>query len=203
MPQITAITTQKHDATRCNIDLDGRFFCGMKTVTVMEHRLKVGSVVTAEELARIQLESEKQTALDKALTHITASMKTEKEIGDYLRRKGYLPDVCDFVIEKMRSYGFSDDAEYARAYAENAAKRKGARLIVSELRRKGIAEDIAERAVEGLESGESARAVLEKYLRGKDRSERKVMQGAYRYLLSKGFDYDTARAALEGLGEDE
>ena len=44
--QITAITPQKHDPDRCNIEVDGRFFCGMQLFTVMERRLKVGSAVT-------------------------------------------------------------------------------------------------------------------------------------------------------------
>ena len=50
---ITAITPQKHDASRCNIEVDGRFFCGMQLLTVMEHRLKAGSVVTEEELSAL------------------------------------------------------------------------------------------------------------------------------------------------------
>ena len=117
MPEITAITPQKKDKTRCNVEIDGRFYCGMKLVTVMQSRLKVGMSIALEELAHIQLESEKQTALDKALHHITASMKPEKEIRDFLTKKGYLKDVCDYVIEKMKGYGFLDDGAYAKAYA--------------------------------------------------------------------------------------
>ena len=44
--EITAITPQKHDPKQCNIEVDGRFFCGMQLLTVMEHRLKVGTAVT-------------------------------------------------------------------------------------------------------------------------------------------------------------
>ena len=98
--EITAITPQKHDPKRCNIEVDGRFFCGMQLITVLEHRLKAGTVVSEEELSLLQLEGEKQTALDKALTHISASMKTEREIRDFLRRKGYLQDVSDYVVER-------------------------------------------------------------------------------------------------------
>ena len=58
--EITAITPQKHDAARCNIEVDGRFFCGMQLLTVMEHRLKVGSIVTEEELSQLQLAGERQ-----------------------------------------------------------------------------------------------------------------------------------------------
>ena len=202
--EITAITPQKHDAKRCNIEVDGRFFCGMQLLTVMEHRLKVGSIVTEEELSALQLEGEKQTALDKALTHISASMKTEKDVRDFLRRKGYLQEVSDYVVEKMKGYGYLDDEAYARAYAESAGKRKGSRLIRMELKRKGVPESALAALPERDERGAAAE-VLQKYLRGKEQDV-KTLRKAYAHLLSKGFDHDTARAALEemrGAWEEE
>ena len=200
--EITAITPQKHDAARCNIEVDGRFFCGMQLLTVMEHRLKVGSIVTEEELSQLQLAGERQTALDKALTHISASMKTERDIRDFLRRKGYLQDVADYVVGKMKGYGYLDDEAYARAYAESAGKRKGGRLIRMELKRKGVSDQaIAAALSEGADEGAAAKAALEKYLRGKKPDE-KTLRKAYAHLMSRGFDYDTARSALAGLRSD-
>ena len=204
MSEITAITPQKKDKTRCNIEIDGRFYCGMKLVTVMQNRLKVGSEVTAERLSEIQLESEKETALDKALSHITATMKTEREIRDFLKKKGYLEDVQEYVVEKMREYHFLDDAAYARAYAESAVKKKGARWIAAELKKKGVADEMIETALSGLEGeDDAAKNALKRYLRGKDVTDKKVLQKAYANLLSKGFDYETARRALESLGEED
>lgn len=203
MAVITGITPQVKDKTRCNIEVDGRFYCGMKLETVMQNRLKAGLTVSLEELSRIQLESEKTTALDKALTHITASMKTEREIRDYLKKKGYLADVCDYVVEKMKGYGFLDDGQYARAYAESAGKKKGRRLIAAELRRKGVDDGHIERALEDLTGErESAERLLAKYMRGKE-TDRKTLSKAYSYLLGKGYDYDTAKSALEAFGSTE
>ncbi|MDE6058500.1 MAG: RecX family transcriptional regulator [Clostridia bacterium] len=201
--EITAITPQKKDKSRCNIEVDGRFYCGMKLETVMQNRLKAGDIVTGEQLSAMQLQSEKQTALDKALTHITVSMKTEKEIRDFLSRKGYLQDVSDFVVDKMKEYGYLDDALYAQQYTENAAKRKGARLIAMELKRRGVDDETAREAVSNIEnSEESARRVLEKYMRSKE-VNRETLKKAYAHLISKGFDYDTARSALKSLGEED
>ena len=168
MAEITGITPQIRDKERCNIEVDGRFFCGMKLETVVKHRLKVGVAVSEEELSRLQLESEKLTALDKALTYITASMKTERDIRTYLRKKGYLEDVSDYVVEKMRSYGYLDDDAYARAYIDHAGKKKGSRLIQMELRQKGVPDEAIEEALQGFSGEEeSALEVLRKYLRGK------------------------------------
>lgn len=200
MAEITAITPQVKDKTRCNIEVDGRFYCGMKLETVIKNRLKAGATVSCEELSQLQLESEKTTALDKALTHITASMKTEKELRAYLAKKGYLQDVSDYVVEKMKEYGFLDDEAYARAYAESAGKKKGRRLIASELRRKGVSDEEVEGALAGLTNEtESAKNVLVKYMRGKS-CDKKTLYKAYSYLIGKGYDYDTARAALEEYG---
>ena len=203
MAEITAITPQKKDKTRCNIEVDGRFFCGMKLETVMQNRLKAGMTIEADELSRMQLESEKLTALDKALTHISVSMKTEREIRTFLKRKGYLQDVSDYVVEKMKGYGYVNDEAYSSAYAESAAKRKGSRLIRCELRNKGVDEQAIDTALSCLgDETESAKRCLEKYMRGKS-ADRETLQKAYRNLLSKGFDYDTAKAALESLKDDE
>lgn len=200
---ITAIAPQVKDKTRCNIEIDGRFFCGMKLETVMRARLKAGMAVTEEELTALQLESEKDAALDKALTHLSATMKTEREMRDFLQRKGYLPEVCAYVIDKLKEHRFLDDGAYARSYAESVKNRKGKRLIAAELKRKGLGEaDIGE-ALSGLcGEEESAKAVLEKYLRGKP-FDQKTLKRAYAYLIGKGFDHETARSALFSLGGEE
>ena len=203
MSEITAITPQKKDKLRCNIEVDGRFYCGMKLETVMQHRLKVGASVTPDFLAQIQLESEKGTALDKALTHISASMKTEREVRAYLARKGYLADVSEYVIGRMKELAFLDDALYARMYVESAGKRKGERIIEMELRRKGVAQEDISAALETLTNKEeTAKTVLNKYLRGKE-LDKNTFRKAYAHLISKGFDYDTARAALQGLQDED
>ena len=201
--EITAITPQKKDKTRCNLYADGRFLCGMKLETVMRYRLKAGDAVTEEQLSRMQLESEKMSALDKALSFISLSMKTERQIREHLRRKGYLPDVCDHVVGKMREYGYLDDVAYARAYAESAGKKKGSRLIAAELRKKGVGEEAVEAALSSITGeAESARKVLEKYMRGKQADGSGLRKG-YAYLISKGYDHDTAREALRAYGETD
>ena len=206
MNEITAITPQIKDKTRCNIYIDGRFYCGLALETTIKNRLKVGQTVMPERLAEIQLDSEKAAAFDKALTHLSATRKTEKQIREFLSSKGYLSAVVEYVVEKLRSYAFLDDGAYAEAYVEQAAKRKGARLIRMELKNKGISESEIDGALDMLDSQTELRTavgILEKYTRGKG-SDRETQQKAYRYLIGKGYDYDTAKAALNVLyGDDE
>ncbi len=204
MKEITAITAQAKDKRRCNIYVDGRFCCGLTAETVVKNRLKVGQSVTEEGLARLQLESEKNTAFDKALTHLSATRKTEKQIRDFLTKKGYLPVVCDYVVEKLREYRFVNDGEYAEAYAESAIKRKGGRLIRMELRGKGVPDEAIDEALGGIGEDaeiETAKAVFEKYMRGKSQ-DRQTLQKAYRYLLGKGFSGDTVKEVFAAVREE-
>jgi regulatory protein len=171
--------------------------------TVVKNRLKIGQIITEEKLADIQLESEKNTALDKALTHISTTMKTEKQIREFLSKKGYLPTVVDYVIEKMRSYNYLNDGAYAEAYVESVAKRKGRRLIKMELRSKGISEMEIDGALDNLDEEQelaTASGILEKYMRNKV-ADVATLQKAYRYLVGKGFSYEVAKAALKNYGD--
>ncbi len=203
MNEITAITPQVKDKTRCSIYIDGRFFCGLTLETAVKNRLKVGQSIAPERLEEIQLESEKNTAFDKALTHLSATRKTEKQIRDFLTKKGYLPVVCDFVVDKLRAYDFINDADYAKAYAESAVKKKGGRLIRMELKNKGLSEETIDGALDAQEEGAELGAATElakKYMRGKP-WDKPTLQKAYRYLMGKGFDYDVIKEALSALGE--
>ncbi len=202
MAVITSLTPQKRDKTRCNVEVDGRFFCGMELATVLQNGLNAGMEIAPETLAAIQLESERATALDKALGHISARMKTEREVRSFLEKKGYLAEVCESVIARMKELGFLDDGAYARLYAESAAKRKGTRLIAAELRAKGVSDEAIGEALGDVQGGEeAAKEILRKYLRGKEADEA-TLRRAYARLIAKGFDYDTARAALRSLGEE-
>ena len=203
MNEITAITPQTKDKTRCNIFIDGKFYCGLSLETAVKKRLKVGQVIVPRYLAKLQMECEKQKALDKALTYVSASRKTEKQVRDFLRKKGYLSIVCDYVIAKMREYNFLNDAEYAEAYVESVSKKKGGRLIRLELKRKGLEEADVDTAMETLDEEteiETAKKILDKYMRGKN-SDRETLYKAFRYLMGKGFEYEIAKSALSAFGE--
>ena len=205
MNEITAILPQVKDKRRCNIYIDGRFCCGLTLEATVKNRLKVGQIVTEEKLAEIQLESEKNTAFDKALTHLSATRKTEKQIRTFLAGKGYLPVVVDYAVEKLRGYDFLNDGEYADAYVESVSARKGGRLIRMELKGKGVSDEEIERALSEREEGaeeDAAKAILTKYMRNKP-FDKETLSKAYRYLMGKGFDYETAKAALASLGEWE
>lgn len=200
MPEITSVETQKKDKTRCSIYIDGAFYCGIKLEVAVKYRLKAGMHIEKSELDAIQLETEKSQAVDKAMTHLSASMKTQKQMRDFLGKKGYSPAVCDYVLEKLRYYNLIDDVQYCRAYI-NGARGKGKRALQAELIKRGADRRAIDNALGDFEEdcGE-ALLVLQKYMRGKENSRENILKG-YKYLLSKGFGYDTAKSAAQAFGE--
>ena len=203
MNEITSITPQIKDKRRCNIYIDGRFCCGLTLEATVKNRLKVGAVVSPNRLAEIQLESEKNTAMDKALHFISATRKTQEQVRKYLQEKGYLSAVVDYVLEKLNGYDFLNDAEYAKDYVGQAAHKKGVRLIKMQLKAKGLAQDDIDGALTAIQPNaqeDAAKSILQKYMRNKT-ADRETLAKAFKYLLSKGFEYDVARGALTAFGE--
>ena len=201
MSTITSIEPQVKDKTRCSIFIDGRFYCGIKLEVAVKYRLKAGMVIDKAQLDIIQLETEKAQAVDKALTHISASPKTRKQIRDFLIKKGYVDAVIDYVFERLDYYGYADDRQYCKMYVESVSG-KSKRAIEVELLKRGIDRDVIEEELSDLsDDEEEVLTLLKKYLKGKELSKENVYKGC-RYLISKGYDYDTVKAASERVDED-
>ena len=202
MAEITSIEPQKKDAKRCNVYIDGRFYCGIKLEVAVKYHLKAGMQIEKSMLDEIQLETEKSQALDKAMTHLSATMKTRKQMTDFLAKKGYTEAVQDYVLERLEYYKFIDDYAYCRAYV-NSVEGKGKRALEADLIKRGAdRRAIEEVLVEVEEDDGEALKILEKYMRGKEFSKENLYK-AFKYLISKGFGYDTAKSALSKLGGDD
>ncbi len=202
MSEITSIEPQVKDKNRCSVYVDGVFYCGIKLEVAIKYRLKAGMHIEKQKLDEIQLETEKSQALDKAMTHLSASMKTVKQMRDFLAKKGYTEAVINYVLERLEYHKFVDDYAYCRAYVQSVSG-KGKRALGVDLIKRGADKNAIGSALDEIEeSGEEASLILEKYLRGKS-VDRQTLYKGFKYLLSKGYGYDTAKTALERYGLDE
>ena len=202
MKTITDLKPQAKNKKRVSVYLDGAYYCGLDLATAVKNRLKIGSVIDEQKIIEIQMESELQSCFDYAITLISATVKTEREIAERLVRKGYLPEICKSAVEKLKSYGYIDDGDYAKRFVSSHSKTKGKRLIGLQLRQKGVSADEIENALSSIENqSETAKKVAEKYLKNKQ-IDSKILQKCYKYLLSKGFDYDDAKSAISAYSEE-
>ncbi len=202
MKTITDLKPQVKNKGRISVYLNGSYYCGLDLATAVKYRLKIGQEIEENSLVEIQRSSELQACFDSALNLITTTIKTEKEITDRLVKKGYLLEIAKDAVEKLKSYGYIDDFDYANRYVETYKKTQGKRLIALKLKQKGVSHEDAEKAISSVENqGEEAYVLAQKYLKNKALNK-KNLQKCYKYLLSKGFDYDECKFAIEKFDEN-
>ena len=203
MPKITLISIQQNNKSRCNLFV-GEFFSGVSLETVIKNRLKVGQDIDSGKLKELVAESEKEQALSKALTYVTKSLKTKKQVKDYLFRKGYSEDVVWYCIDKLKEYSFIDDREYSKRYIESVSKNQGKRLVEYKLRAKGVKKEDVDFAFDDseIDANQNAKNVAIKYLKNKELSKENLAK-AYKYLIGRGFSYDQADYAIKNFEKED
>ncbi len=203
MAKISQILIQERNKERCNIFIDDEFKFALSLEIVLKYRLKVGMELSDMEIDEITSDSQKVEALNKALTYVSKSLKTKRQVKLYLLRKGYSEQVAYFVIDKLKEYSYVNDVDYARQYIESCSKNQGKKLIAYKLMAKGISKEDIDLAYSmvNVQHKENAKSVLEKYLRNKEITKENLAK-AYRYLLGKGFSYDEIDFALNNFKEN-
>lgn len=197
MPRITDLKIQKNNKARANLYLDGEFAFGVEMFTVMKLGLKIGQDVSEEKLREAVSDSDSSVAFEKAVDYLARGMKTEKQICDYLTKKGYAYEIVSDVVSKLRNYRYVDDRQYAALYVEQNSKNKGERRLKQELQQRGISAAWAEEAAQSDSETEleNASALADKYMKNKS-CDLKNLQRLQRYLLSRGYGYDTVASVL-------
>lgn len=197
MPTVTALEVQKRNKNRVNVYLDGEFYCGMEALSAVKFGLKTGVEVDTDKLQRSVADSETFSAFNKAVDYLSRAPKTEKQITDYLVRKGYDEQIIDNVRDKLRYYKYIDDERYAEMYVEQNSKTKGARRLKQELLAKGISQDKAEQHSTDYASDnyDNACRLAQKYMRNKT-NDLPTLAKLSRYLLSRGYNYDTVNSVV-------
>lgn len=208
MQKITDIQPQKRNKSRVNVYVDGEYVLALELLTVMKLGLKIGTEVTEAQLAEAALDTEQSVALERAMNYIARGRKTSFQLRKYLTDKEYAPAVVNYVMDKMKYYGYIDDKAYAQAYVEQNSQSKGARRVKQELIQRGIklseAEEVSEQERDF--SLDNATRLATRYMRGKD-CDIKTIVKLQRYLVSRGYDFDivnsVVRAYKDKLAVDE
>ena len=165
-------------------------------LTLLKTKLKVGDDINKETLEEYQFEYEKLTAFDKAINLLSRGMKTKKQIMTYLKDKGYMPKVCDYVLDKLIEYKYVDDQTYASCYTKMTSKSKGKRAIAYEMKQKGVSDEIIANCLDEIaDQKEVALSLAQKYIKNKPKDQ-KTKEKLYRHLVGKGFSHEDCFYAL-------
>ena len=137
----------------------------------------------------------------KALSLLTDMDRTEVQLRQKLKQKGYEEDVVEQTIEYVKSFGYIDDAKYARRFVESRKKTKSKQEMTAMLCQKGVNREIVAKALEECYTSEDAveaiRHLAEKkhysFQDSTDKEKKKICE----YLLRKGFYYDDIRQVIQ------
>ncbi len=142
-----------------------------------------------------------QEALDKAVKYLGVRMRSEYEIKQYLRTKGFANEDIAEVLEVLREYKYVDDVAYAGAFIRDRLNFNpcGSKKIYAELRKRGINGDIISQALADNMCAEvEAEAAVKVALKQRTDSKEKLL----RYLLGRGFSYQAAKCGIAGWEEN-
>ena len=193
------------DDKLCRVILDTFDVLELDTFTVSTSPLIEGQDVEDEVLERVVFDSECVRAHKEAIKFLNLRMRTQKQIGDKLKEKGFSEEIIASTVEKLGEWGYTDDAAYAREYIiyRLNGSKKSWRAIFYDLKLEGVDKEIIQSVAGEFDTDETLRAMIvaEKIL-GQRRDEKslKKLQGT---LQRNGFYWDAISYVMSRLGMDE
>ncbi len=199
---VTDLKIQKNNAERCNLYIDGQFYCGINAETAVLFHIKKGMEISRDLLNEMLAHDGYRSALNCALAY--ASRTANKSRYDFEQKLSEYPtETVDSVLLRLEELGYINDA----ALAENIvsyglSKNEGPLLIRQRLMNKHIDKTAADDALDKVSDldfltaakkcGEDAVA---KYGTEDAKSKAKVFAAMQR----RGFTFDMITEALGEL----
>ena len=205
---ISAIEPQRHDPERVSVFLDGAFAFGLHADLVLEHGLYPGLTLDESTVEAILAADEIRRAIATALNALAYRARSEGEIAQRLRQKGYEQTVIDAALERLRGWHYVDDRDFASRWIENRQEHRprSERMLAQELRQKGvdpatIADTIADAGVDEIADARELVRKQRAKLSGLDpETQTRRITG---FLSRRGYSWDVIRRALETDADTE
>ncbi len=205
MQKITSAELQKNNKDRVNIFLDNKFAFGLDISIYHKYNLKKGMELDESFIETILKTEESNKALSYAASLLSKKDRTQKEIIDKMKDKGFDEEVINFVLDKLTEYNYIDDELYCEKYINDKIKlsKYGKNKIMTNLYAKGVSKEIISRKIVEIDNNLEDRKALElaqKKLGSLQKYDRlKIKAKLGNHLVSKGFDYDTVNKVIRQL----
>lgn len=194
MSKITKIEIQKRNKERVNLFLDGEYAFSISAELVYKEGLKVNSEINEEKIKSIAESENYIKCKESALRMIERNFKTEKEVKDKLKLKGYDDDSIENSVRFLKEYNFVNDRAYTKAFINDKLKTMGSQKIKYSLIQKGIAKEVIEEELSDLNKENEKSVALNiakkklSAIKNKENDKYKISGKLYRFLISKGYE---------------
>lgn len=201
MAIVTDIKQNVKNKNKVSVFADGEFLCSVTAVSIAKHRVKVNDEIDETTLKKVLDESDRETAFQKAVDSICRGAKTQKQVEEFLFKKGFSSDAVQFVINKMKEYRYIDDGEFVKSYVSAYKNTKGKRRIEYELKLKGLAQEYIEQVESLLDSREDCiKNIAKKFMKNRQ-VDNSNLQKLFRHLANKGFDFELCRNCVKNFAD--
>ncbi len=150
-----------------------------------------------ESFALAVKESAVLIATDLAVKYLTSAIKTEKQLKDYLFKKGYDSETICKVIEKLKRYNLLDDKNFSVNYIKCNPKFS-ANKLKQKLSGFGVKKEVYLPLFEDFDDTEICYTTAQKFLKNKV-VDKKTTEKLVRHLTNKGFNFGTIKTILNRL----
>lgn len=150
MPRITAIKPQVKRTDRYSIFIDEKYSFPLSANQLLNEGVRVGQELSDEDLTELQQRATLGKGYDQALNLIARRPRSERELRDYLKAKGYQLTSCEEILNMLSEKGYVNDQDFAARWVANRRllKATSRRKLVQELKQKGLQDDVIQAALQ-------------------------------------------------------
>lgn len=163
------------------------------------------------ELRSEDVEKARKRTFDRAVNLLTFKPRSIKEMRERLLEKDWTnAGIVDDVIKTLETYGYLNDAQFAKDFAASKLRQKPVgkhvlrqKLIQKKLDKETI-DDAVEKTFENTPEEEIIDLAIEKRLRLKGKpATRQDAKKFYDFLLRQGFSYDLVRDKMREINSKD
>jgi regulatory protein len=198
--RITEIKVQRRNKKRVNVYLDGEY--GFSLGMLAAASLGRGDILSDEAIQQLQQRDAANTAYDRTLRFLGYRPRSVWEIRRYLSDKGFLPQVMEQVVDRLKEASLLDDLAFARYWVENREtfRPRGALLLRQELREKGVAEAVVDEVLAEIDEDASAYSAAVQWAARHSHLDNEAFQEKmFGFLRRRGFGYEIIRETVSRL----
>lgn len=201
--KITAIKQQVKRQGRYSIFVDEKYAFSLSESALLDQRIIVGQEVSPDDLKAFKDASKFDKAYNLTLAYVARRPRSEWELHDYFKRKEIDEEAGEVILERLKRFGYVNDAAFARSWVENRRLLKpiSRRRLMLELRQKHVSDEIVRGVLEEDETTDkdTLRQLIErKRKQTRYQDDQKLMQ----YLARQGYGYDDIKSALYTSDEE-
>ena len=207
--RITKIERQKKNHSRRSIYLEDKYAFGVSEDVYLKLGLHEEQELTESEIEAIRQTETEQSVKSAALRFRSYRPRSQKEIEDYLHKKGFEDKYVKAGINYLHSQQLLNDEEFARMFCRDrlALKPVGKLVMKNQLLKRGIAKPLIEKIIGDYYTADKEEALARKEAEKKFLRIRKLpplvqKQRIYNHLLRKGYDSSLSLTIIKQLIND-